>query len=194
MYNLTDVIKLDYEHACGKCGSDIVGYCNNDSLVVRGEEKRRHVDLFGVDGGDYFYSCTNDACLHHIGIYEFSGIGYGRDWEVLESANALISAFYKTAITDLWDRLVSLKHSYKIAEVEKFDSLLDEYRSLQDNHSKLIRDGNVSEAVAMVNDMVELNLQIKKLENMREFMRVPTQEEIDDIKDVLNTLLVYSAE
>lgn len=185
-YVVDGVEKLDREVECGQCGvGTIVAYCNNDLTLIG------HVDLFGNTDGDYFYFCTNDKCLHSIGVYEGSG-GYDYNSEELYVGDILQGTFYKDTIINLFESLNVLNNTYVNAKVDELKELKDRYNDLQFEHAVLVNQGRVDEAVAMVKQMVETNNQIIQIEKSGYAFHIPTKQEIADVENMIYTLLKYN--
>lgn len=184
-YVVDGVDKLDREIECGQCGEKIVAYCNNDLTPIG------HVGLFGNTVGDYFYFCTNDKCLHSVGVYEGSG-GYDYNSEELYGDDILQGTFYKDTIINLFESLTVLKSNYINAKVDELKELKDKYSDLQFEHAVLVNQGRVDEAVAMVKQMVETNNKIIQIEKHNHSFHIPTKQEIVDVENMIYTLLKHN--
>lgn len=184
-YVVDGVEKLDREIECGQCGSGtIVAYCNNGVTPIG------HVDLFGNTDGDYFYFCTNNKCLHSVGVYD--GGGYDCNSEELYGDDILQGTFYKDAIINLFESLNVLKNTYINAKVDELKELKYKYNDLQFEHAALINQCRFDEAVAMVKQILELSNQIIQIERIGYTMYVPTKQEIVDVENMIYTLLKYN--
>ena len=148
--------------------------------------------MFGNTEGDYFYFCTNDKCLHSVGVYEGDS-GYDYNSEELYGDDILQGTFYKDTIINLFENLTVLNGNYINAKVDELKELKDKYSDLQFEHAVLVNQGRVDEAVSMVKQMVETNNQIIQIEKSGHTMHVLTKQEIVDVENMIYTLLKHNA-